>query len=155
MTTNGNQLMETTDISQTIAILNFKISVLGEVGRPGQSMRWEGEIAGSGTITLRESTLERIVYDLEFRSPQTSLADTSFVFAEHSGATEVVWTLRSTIPLFLFFSGLLSLALSISFLNFSFYGFRLSPFSFYMKQNHFSYLIYYMSILILYYYKIF
>ncbi len=80
-----------------------KVTVEGDVNQPGHSMRWDGELIGAGQNIIRESSPERIDYNLEFFKPWKSKADVSFVLEPSDGQTKVTWTMDSSMPFFLFF----------------------------------------------------
>ena len=82
------------------------VTVTGTANEPGHSMSWDGEIIGSGNITLESSEAHQLNYQLEFLKPWKSKANTSFLLEEISGTdgqTKVTWTMNSSLPFFLFF----------------------------------------------------
>lgn len=87
----------------TIVEPECTVEVQGSPRQNGHSMRWDGQIIGSGKNTLRSSDDRSLNYDLEFLKPWKSQAQTSFHFEETNGGTRVTWTMDSSLPFFLFF----------------------------------------------------
>ena len=70
----------------------------------GKSYAWDGEIIGSGNMeVLSEEENKSTTSKLTFLKPFKSQADVYFHFAEKDGGTEVVWTMDSSLPFFMFF----------------------------------------------------
>lgn len=64
---------------------------------------WEGEICGEGRMEVTdEEENQSISYDLQFLKPWQSRAEVTISLAEKNGATEVNWTMASSLPFFLF-----------------------------------------------------
>ena len=96
-----------------------KSGVDGEMGEIGSSMSWDGDVIGSGSITLTGQSESQLNYDLAFIAPWKSQAKTSFLLEpvevkEEGGAslssngkpsqsTKVTWAMDSEMPFFLFF----------------------------------------------------
>ncbi len=87
----------------TIAEPGCDITVSGKAGSPGHMMSWDGEIIGSGQITLTKATATRLEYDLEFIKPFKSTAKSNFVLKSLKKGTKVTWTMEGNMPFFLFF----------------------------------------------------
>lgn len=71
----------------------------------GRKYDWEGDIAGKGSIAIREEAdSSAISYDLTFEKPFRSYADVQFSFAAAADGTqtEVTWAMKSSLPFFLF-----------------------------------------------------
>ena len=70
----------------------------------GRSYAWEGDVVGCGRMKiLEESPPSEIRYQLEFLKPWKSKADVGFQFRELDEGTEVTWTMKGSVPFFLFF----------------------------------------------------
>ena len=70
----------------------------------GRSYSWDGDVAGAGGMeVMSEESPGSIVCKLTFLRPWKSLADVRFKFTEKSGGTEVVWSMDSSLPFFMFF----------------------------------------------------
>ncbi len=64
---------------------------------------WKGTRTGEGNMTiLHEKENESILYDLMFLKPWKSQAKVSFLLKPVNGGIEVVWTMNSSLPFFLF-----------------------------------------------------
>lgn len=87
----------------TIAEPDCDIQVKGEAGVVGHQMSWDGEIIGSGKITLSKKTDHQLAYELEFLKPFKSTAKTSLIFKSTKKGTQVIWTMEGNMPFFLFF----------------------------------------------------
>ena len=87
----------------TIIEPSCPITVRGEPGEVGHTMEWHGDIIGSGKNTIRSSGKDGLYYDLEFYKPWKSKAATGLLFRELGEKTEVTWTMKSSMPFFLFF----------------------------------------------------
>lgn len=75
-----------------------------EFSEDGMSYSWNGEVIGSGGMRIaNDEPGERIEYDLRFLKPFKSQADVAFRLLEKDGGTEVVWSMQSALPFFLFF----------------------------------------------------
>ena len=77
--------------------------IQGQSDKAGHSMEWDGEVIGSGRITLKSSDSHGLHYDLEFFGPWKSFAQTRFTFEESHGGCKVTWIMDSKMPFFLFF----------------------------------------------------
>ncbi len=81
-----------------------RLSFTGEPNKPGHAMSWQGEIIGSGTITLRSSQSQSLDYDLAFFNPQKSKATARLLFEPmEQNLSRVTWTMDSNLPFFMFF----------------------------------------------------
>ncbi|PWU20673.1 MAG: hypothetical protein C5B49_03850 [Bdellovibrio sp.] len=81
-----------------------KIEVSGAGGSVGHSQSWEGEIVGSGKMTLNEAQKPtRIDIRLEFFKPWSNHATTQFVLSQEGNATVVRWKMMGSLPFFMFF----------------------------------------------------
>lgn len=70
----------------------------------GKSYRWDGQIIGSGEMTITgEQENEWITYDLRFLKPWKSEAKVKMTFTDQDGGTKVTWSLDSSLPFFMFF----------------------------------------------------
>ena len=87
----------------TIVEPDCEVIVEGTPGEIGHTMRWKGEIIGSGSQTLSAKNDESLHYDLEFITPFKSKAKASFLFESSDNGTTVTWTMDSKMPFFLFF----------------------------------------------------
>lgn len=69
----------------------------------GKYYRWKSEIIGSGSMqVLTEAPNESISYDLNFITPWKSQARVDMFLNKKKGGTEVVWTMKSQLPFYLF-----------------------------------------------------
>lgn len=82
---------------------DHKGDVSGNLGQVGSVMTWDGEVIGSGNITLSAMQDRRFDYDLAFIAPWKSEAKCSFLLAEKEGGTEVTWRMDAALPFYLFF----------------------------------------------------
>lgn len=74
-----------------------------KVAEDAKSYEWEGNRVGSGNMAvLEEGQNEYIHYDLNFLKPWKSKAKTSFFLSEDGDQTRVTWTMKSSLPFFLF-----------------------------------------------------
>ena len=87
----------------TVAEPDCPVEVTGNPEQPGHTMKWDGQIIGSGQNVLVAHDDQNLSYDLTFLTPRRSEAKTAFHFQENNGATEVTWTMDSKMPFFLFF----------------------------------------------------
>ena len=87
----------------TIVEPECPIEITGEPGQVGHSMRWDGQIIGSGINTLSGNDEKRLEYDLEFITPFKSKARTGFSLDETKDGTSVTWTMDGAMPFYLFF----------------------------------------------------
>ncbi len=73
------------------------------VREDGKYYDWEGDIVGSGNMTvLNEDENKSIEYDLTFLKPWKSKAKVNFILKEDGDGTRVHWTMDSSLPFFLF-----------------------------------------------------
>ncbi len=69
----------------------------------GKFFNWDGAVTGSGDLNvLTEVKNQSISYSLNFYKPWKSTADVSFDLAKKKGGTKVTWTMKSSLPFFLF-----------------------------------------------------
>lgn len=74
------------------------------VAPDSKSYEWEGARVGSGNMKiLEEKENEFIDYDLIFLKPWKSKARTAFHLEENGESTRVTWTMKSSLPFFMFF----------------------------------------------------
>ncbi len=70
----------------------------------GKSYSWEGDRLGTGNMHRKtEKENEYIDFDLNFIKPWKSANKTSMQLKSVEGGTEVIWTMDSSLPFFLFF----------------------------------------------------
>lgn len=71
----------------------------------GQAQTWEGEVIGSGKMTLQQLTPNKTIdIKLEFLKPWKSLATVSFYLEKtNTNETLVTWKMESSLPFFMFF----------------------------------------------------
>ena len=73
------------------------------VAEDGKYYDWEGDITGSGNMTvLKEEENKYIEYNLTFLKPWKSVARVGFLLKEEGEGTRVHWTMESGLPFFLF-----------------------------------------------------
>lgn len=76
----------------------------GQPGAIGHKMMWDGQIIGSGELTVEKMEGDMIDYHLQFFKPFKSSAKTSFIIEKKGeNETKVTWTMDSSMPWFLFF----------------------------------------------------
>ncbi|MDF1824586.1 MAG: SRPBCC family protein [Verrucomicrobiales bacterium] len=69
----------------------------------GSSYSWEGEVIGSGTLSVMKESAPRLIdLDLVFLKPWKSRAGVKMRFASKDEGTEITWTMKSSLPPFLF-----------------------------------------------------
>lgn len=80
-------------------------TVTGEAGALGQTLTWQGEVIGSGRMTLQYlESAKKVQMNLEFLKPFKSQATVVFTISEvKPGASSVNWTMDSELPFFMFF----------------------------------------------------
>lgn len=69
----------------------------------GKSYSWDGKIIGAGNMRITSESEERIDYKLTFLRPFKSQSDVAFFFRPKGEGTEVSWTMKASLPFFLFF----------------------------------------------------
>lgn len=82
-----------------------KTDLQGKAFQAGQSQTWNGEVIGSGKMTISELIPNKqMKMKLEFLTPFKSQADITFDI-QNIGAnqTKVIWTMNSSLPFFMFF----------------------------------------------------
>ncbi len=81
-----------------------KTQLSGMPGQVGQSQTWDGEVIGSGRMTITELEKDRLMsMKLEFFTPWKSVSEATFTLTDvSSGKSEVTWTLRGHLPFFMF-----------------------------------------------------
>jgi effector-binding domain-containing protein len=81
-----------------------KVTVSGTPGKPSHNYHWEGDLVGSGSMTLTANDGKLLLMDLEFLKPFKSSAKVAMQLRRISdNQTEVVWSMDSQVPFFLFF----------------------------------------------------
>ena len=74
-----------------------------QIEADGKSYRWESPILGSGEMKIiNEEENQSIHYDLQFFKPWESKAKVSFFLNYRDTDIEVVWTMQSRLPFFMF-----------------------------------------------------
>ena len=68
----------------------------------GKSYSWEGKRVGAGKMTLTHSTATSLKYDLLFLKPFKSKAKVGFELKESGKYTDVIWTMDTSLPFFMF-----------------------------------------------------
>ncbi len=69
----------------------------------GSTYQWTGELVGAGEIKhVHLDRPQRIVQRLQFLKPFKSKAEVEFEFASVPGGTKLTWSMRSSLPWFLF-----------------------------------------------------
>lgn len=81
-----------------------KTQYSGTSGQLGQMQAWEGEVIGSGQMTINDLQKDKSVkMKLEFFAPWKSLAEALFEISEISATqSKVTWTMNSNMPIFMF-----------------------------------------------------
>ncbi len=87
----------------TVIEPNHRKQFHGEEGAVGSKMSWDGDVIGSGEMTVTHTSEEQIQYDLVFLKPWKSEAKTVFKLKEVSGKTTVTWVMKASSPFYLFF----------------------------------------------------
>ncbi|MEQ1722170.1 MAG: SRPBCC family protein [Pseudobdellovibrio sp.] len=82
-----------------------KTLVTGKAQQVGQYLTWDGEVIGSGKMTLAELTPNQIVKNkLEFLAPWKSVSNVTFTIDDVGfGQTKVTWIMEGNIPFFMIF----------------------------------------------------
>lgn len=81
-----------------------KTVVAGHAGEAGQTQTWEGEVMGSGKLTLTTVEKNKIVMKIQFFKPWESSAEATFdLTSAGSDKTKVTWTIHSQLPIFMVF----------------------------------------------------
>lgn len=71
-----------------------KTTVTGEPGTVGHQSAWDGEITGTGKMTITESNPPNdLAMELEFFTPMAGVANTGFVIAEDDGGSIVTFSM--------------------------------------------------------------
>lgn len=80
------------------------IAIEKSAGQVGHTQKWNGDIIGSGVITIsRAIANESLDYDLTFLKPWKSESKCGFRFSPVADGTQIDWWMRGTLPFFLFF----------------------------------------------------
>lgn len=75
-----------------------EIQIIGESNKVGSGYEWNGEIIGSGKLTIMElEENKKILSDLEFINPRSGKADVIWTFSEENGQTLANWSLRGSL----------------------------------------------------------
>lgn len=81
-----------------------KTKYSGKAGEVNQTQEWEGEVIGSGKMTLAEVVKnQKTSMKLEFYKPFKSKADVSFSIQGSGNTCTVTWIMDSNMPIFLIF----------------------------------------------------
>ncbi len=73
------------------------------IAEDNRSYKWEGDRLGSGNMSVKdENENEYIEFNLNFIKPWKSANITSFKLNSTDEGTEVIWTMNSNLPFFLF-----------------------------------------------------
>ena len=80
-----------------------EVNINGAPGQIGHSQKWNGEVIGSGQMSLVEKSDKELRYHLQFLKPWKSKADVSFQLSPSGESTQVEWKMKSRFPIFLFF----------------------------------------------------
>ena len=82
---------------------DHKSSFAGTHGEVGSSMSWDGDVIGSGKMTLVSVVNEEYEHKLEFFAPWKSQAKATVALQAKGASTQVTWTMDGTMPFYLFF----------------------------------------------------
>ena len=78
--------------------------VKNPAGKVNHRQEWEGKYIGSGTMEIESiKPGEAIYYNLHFMKPWKSQSKVSFELSKKDADTLVTWTMKGSIPVFLFF----------------------------------------------------
>jgi len=69
----------------------------------GHAQAWNGERIGQGEMRLTATAPDHLEYDLHFLKPWKSHSRVTFKFTPQDDGVTVVWSMRGTVPIFLFF----------------------------------------------------
>jgi len=73
------------------------------VSSDGKFHEWDGDIIGAGNLKIQDEVENQsVTMALNFLKPWKSKAVTSFTLKKKKKGTEVVWTMDSSLPFFLF-----------------------------------------------------
>lgn len=76
----------------------------GEPGQIGHSQSWDGQIIGSGRMTLEALTPDKkIAIQLEFFKPWRSKSKAFFDLTPQGDGTLVAWSMENNLPFFMYF----------------------------------------------------
>jgi uncharacterized protein YndB with AHSA1/START domain len=79
-------------------------SLVGTPGTIGHGQTWKGTVTGEGSQVISGIVKnKRVDFDLEFLKPWKSKSKAWFELEEQQGGVKVTWSLRSSLPFFLFF----------------------------------------------------
>ena len=80
------------------------VEVTGDKHTVGHKQHWKGQRIGEGSIQISNMEIGKsLFFDLEFFSPWKSQAKVSFHFSQQGSATKVRWTMKGSLPIYLFF----------------------------------------------------
>lgn len=80
------------------------VQIYGDRAQVGHKQTWEGTDIGSGEIELVEvQKNKKLSYKLSFLKPWRSTSQTSFEFVAKGNTTEITWSMRGSLPFFMFF----------------------------------------------------
>ena len=71
-------------------------------GQVGANYGWSGILIGAGSMELMSVSDSELKMDLHFVKPFKSQADVSFTLKENTEGTELVWSMDSSLPFFMF-----------------------------------------------------
>ena len=75
-----------------------EVSIIGESNKVGSGYTWDGEVIGSGKITIKElEENKKIISDLEFFDPRPGKADVLWTFSEINGITSASWSIMGNL----------------------------------------------------------
>jgi predicted transcriptional regulator YdeE len=82
-----------------------KTQVHGLAEQVGQTQTWDGEVIGSGKMTIEQlEVYKAVTMKLEFFKPWKSIAESRFeIKSIDSMQSEVIWIMSSNLPFFMFF----------------------------------------------------
>lgn len=81
-----------------------RLSIEGTPGTVGHAQSWEGQLIGSGKMTLvKQQSPSLIEINLEFFKPWKSKSLAIFRLTPETRGTKVVWEMQGQLPFFMFF----------------------------------------------------
>lgn len=82
-----------------------KTVLSGKAQQVGQNQSWDGEVIGSGKMTIEQlETNQKVHIKLEFFTPWKSVSSVTFsIQSEGADKTKVSWVMNGSIPWFMFF----------------------------------------------------
>lgn len=80
------------------------VEIEGQRSMLGHKQSWNGKRIGEGSMELiAKSDNKELEYRIDFIKPWKSTSEVHFFFKEIDGLTEVTWTMKGSLPIFLFF----------------------------------------------------